>query len=100
MIALLLSHLPVALQSSDSGGSGSILLLIAGPVAGSALYAAVYRYYRNADKTDAFERETRVALTTEITGQEHKVDEGRGTRDRRVRGDNSADFRARVAKLE
>jgi hypothetical protein len=97
--ALVLAHLPL-LFSTSSDGSGSFLVLLAGPVCGTALYAAIYRYYRNADKTDAFERETRIALKDQITGEEQKIDAVRGTRDRRIRGDNSSDFRARVAKLE
>lgn len=100
MNAIVLWHLLPVLHSSSSSGSGSAFLLLAGPVAGTALYAAIYRYYRNADKTDTFERETRVALTTEITGHEEQIDEVRGTRDRRIDGDNSNDFRSRVAKLE
>jgi hypothetical protein len=99
MHALVLAQLPL-LYSSSSDGSGSIWFLLAGPVCGTALYAAVYRYYRNADKTDAFERETRIALKGRITGQEQQIDEVRGTRERRVDGDNSGEFRARVAKLE
>lgn len=98
-VALLVHLLPV-LHSTDGGGSGSLVLLVAGPVCGTALYAAVYRYYRNADKSDAFERETRIALTNPVTGREQQVGEVTGTRDRRVEGDNSADFRARVAPLE
>jgi hypothetical protein len=35
-----------------------------------------------------------------LPGEGQKVDEVHGTRDRRVDGDNSGDFRARVAKLE
>jgi len=97
--ALVLAHLPL-LYSSSSDGSGSFWFLLVGPACGAALYAAVYRYYRNADKTDAFERETRIALKGRITGQEQQIDQVRGTRDRRVKGDNSDDFRARVAKLE
>jgi hypothetical protein len=96
-IALL--HL-VVLQSSSSSGGGSPLLLVAGPVAGAAIYAAVYRYYRNADKTDQFERETRIALKTGITGDEQLVDQVRGTRERRIKGDNRNDFRRRVDRLE
>jgi hypothetical protein len=99
MNTLLLAHL-VILQSTQSDGSGSPLLLLAGPAAGVALYGAVYRYYRNADKTHQFERETRIALKDRITGEEQQIDEVRGTRERRIRGDNSKDFRARVAKLE
>lgn len=97
---LVLASMPLILQSVHGSGSGSALLLLAGPVAGTALYAAVFRYYRNADKTDAFERETRVALSNPVSGQEQQIDQVRGTRDRRVDGDNSGDFRARVAKLE
>jgi hypothetical protein len=97
--ALVLASLPL-LYSTSSDGSGSILFLLAGPVGGTALYAAIYRYYRNADKTDVFERETRIALKDAITGDEQRIDTVKGTRDRRVRGDNSNDFRARVAKLE
>ena len=100
MNALVLSHLPLLLASFHSSGSGSALLLLAGPVCGTALYAAIHRYYRNADKSDAFERETRVALKGQITGQEQQTDEVRGTRDRRVEGDNSGHFRSRVATLE
>jgi hypothetical protein len=99
MNTLVLVHL-VILQSTQSDGSGSPALLLAGPVAGAALYGAVYRYYRNADKTDQFERETRIALKDRITGDEQQIDEVRGTRERRIRGDNANDFRARVAKLE
>jgi hypothetical protein len=97
--ALLLAHL-VILQSSHGDGSGSPVLLLAGPVAGAALYGAVYRYYRNADKTDQFERETRIALKGPITGDDQKIDEVRGTRERRIKGDNSKRFRSRVSRLE
>jgi hypothetical protein len=90
----------VILQSSHSDGSGSPVLLLAGPVAGAALYGAVYRYYRNADKTDQFERETRIALKDAITGDDQKIDEVRGTRERRIKGDNSKRFRSRVSRLE
>ena len=100
MIDLLVQALPI-LHSSDSGsGSGELALLLAGPVSGTALYAAVYRYYRNADKRHAFESETSIALKNPIAEQEQKVDEVKGTRDRRIRGDNSRDFRSRVAKLD
>ncbi len=99
MNTLLLAHL-VILRSTDSDGSGSTLLLLAGPAAAVALYGAIYRYYRNADKTDQFERETRIALKDRITGEEQKIDEVHGTRERRIKGDNSNDFRHRVARLE
>jgi hypothetical protein len=99
MHALVLANLPL-LYSSSSDGSGTGWLLLLGPVCGSALYAAVYRYYRNADKTDTFERETRIVLKDQITGQEQKIDQLKGTRQAHVDGDNSKTFRARVGKLE
>jgi hypothetical protein len=99
MNALLLAHL-VILHSTDSDGSGSPLLLLAGPVAGAAIYGAIYRYYRNADKTDQFERETRVALKDAITGDDQKIDEVHGTRERRINGGNADRFRVRVARLK
>ena len=100
MNTLLLVHLLPVLHSSSSDGSGSLFVLLAGPIAGTALYAAVYRYYRNADKSHAFERETLIALKSPITGDEQQIDEVKGTRERRIRGDNAQRFRTRVAKLE
>ena len=48
----------VFLQSNaqDEGGGG--WLLLAGPAAGVAVYMALFRYYRNTDKTHSFERVT------------------------------------------
>ena len=40
------------------------------------------------------------ALKEQITGHEQKVDEVKGTRDRRIPGDNSSDFRSRVARID
>lgn len=99
-LTVLQSLSPVVMSSHSGGGSGELALLLAGPVSGTALYAAVYRYYRNADKRHAFESETSVALKHEISGEEKKVDEVKGTRDSRIEGDNARDFRSRVAKLE
>jgi hypothetical protein len=96
---LLLASLPL-LQSSGSDDSGSLFVLLAGPVVGAALYGAIYRYYRNADKSDQFERETRIELKTQITGNDQKVDAIKGTRKRRIDGDNSSAFRSRVTRLE
>jgi hypothetical protein len=96
---LLLASLPL-LHSSDGDGSASLFFLLAGPIAGAALYGAIYRYYRNADKSDQFERETRIELKTQVTGNDQKVDEVRGTRRSRIEGDNSGAFRSRVARIE
>lgn len=90
-------QLAIIVFSTHAGG---VVILAAGPVAGFLIYGAIYRRYRNADKTYAFERETVVAETTPITGSDTKVDELRGTRDSRVRGDNSGDDRQRVQRLQ
>ena len=42
---------------SDDGG---LALLLLGPAGGAGLYWMLYRYYRNTDKSHAFERETEI----------------------------------------
>ena len=79
---------------SDDGG---LWLLAAGPVGASALYWALYRYYRNTDKSHAFERETTVEAKP-VTGSDTKVDTVTGTRETRISGDNVHDYRARVQR--
>ena len=80
---------------SDDGG---LWLLAAGPAGATALYWALYRYYRNTDKSHAFERETKVDAKP-VTGSDAKVDEVIGTRETRIRGDNVKSYRARVQRI-
>jgi hypothetical protein len=82
---------------SDDGG---LWLLAAGPVGATALYWALYRYYRNTDKSHGFERETKVEAQP-VTGSESdvKIDEITGTQRRRIEGDNAAAYRARVQRI-
>ena len=82
---------------SDDGG---LALLLLGPAGGAGLYWALYRYYRNTDKSHAFERETTVDAKP-VTGAERdrKVDEVKGTRETRIDGDNVREYRKRVARL-
>jgi hypothetical protein len=80
---------------SDDGGSLALLLL--GPAGGIGLYWALYRYYRNTDKSHAFERETKVDAKP-VTGSDVKVGTNNGTRDSRIAGDNVSDYRRRVAR--
>ena len=80
---------------SDDGG---LFLLAIGPAGASALYWALYRYYRNTDKSHAFERETDVAARP-VTGSDDKVGDIKGTRETRIRGDNVAAYRTRVDRL-
>ena len=83
---------------SDDGG---LALLLLGPAGATGLYWFIYRYYRNTDKSHAFERETTVDAKP-VTGaeQDRKVDEVTGTRESRIRGDNVAAYRERVQRDE
>ena len=80
---------------SDDGG---LALLLLGPAGATGLYWALYRYYRNTDKSHAFERETTVEAKP-VTGSDRKVDEIKGTRETRIRGDNVHDYRERVERI-
>ncbi len=82
---------------SDDGGLGLLLL---GPAGAVGLYWMLYRYYRNTDKSHAFERET-VVEAQPVTGAERdrKVDEVKGTQASQIRGNNVADFRKRVQRM-
>lgn len=80
---------------SDDGG---LWLLLAGPAGATALYWGLYRYYRNTDKSHAFERETKVDAKP-VTGSDHKVDEVKGTQRTRIEGDNVGAYRQRVQRI-
>jgi len=80
-------------MSDDSG----LWLLLAGPASATALYWALYRYYRNTDKSHAFERETTV-VAQPVTGSDRQVDTNNGTQETRIRGDNVREYRKRVAR--
>ncbi len=82
---------------SDDGG---LWLLAAGPAGGAALYWALYRFYRNTDKSHGFERETKVDAKP-VTGSEsdRKIDENNGTQQTRIEGDNVSAYRARVQRI-
>lgn len=88
---------PLAQGSSDSGG-GEVWMLLFGPLVGSALYWALYRYYRNTDKSHRFEKETRIEAQP-VTGTDAKVDSVRGTQRSQVQGDNVDDYRERVRRV-
>ena len=79
---------------SYDGGLGLLLL---GPAGATGLYWMLYRYYRNTDKSHGFEHETDVVAKS-VTGAErdHKIGETKGTRNKRINGDNVHDFRDRV----
>jgi hypothetical protein len=77
---------------------GSLALLLLGPAGATGLYWALYRYYRNTDKSHAFERETRVEAKP-VTGADHKVGTNNGTQERRISGDNARAYRKRVERV-
>ena len=78
--------------------SGLWLLLALGPAGATALYWALYRYYRNTDKSHAFENETSVQAQP-VTGSDHQVGEVTGTQQTRITGDNVRNFRQRVRRF-
>jgi hypothetical protein len=81
---------------SDHGG---LAILLLGPAGATGLYWALYRYYRNTDKSHDFEHETAVQAKP-VTGTDQKVDELQGTRETRIAGDNVHDYRKRVKRLQ
>lgn len=81
---------------SDDGG---LWLLLMGPAGATGLYWALYRHYRNTDKSHAFERETAVEAKP-ITGSDQKIDEIQGTQQTRISGDNVDAYRQRVQRIQ
>ncbi len=82
---------------SDDGGLW--LLLLAGPVGAAGVYWGLYRYYRNTDKSHAFEHETAVEAKP-VTGSDLKVSEVKGTQQTRISGDNVNEYRKRVKRVQ
>ena len=76
----------------------SLALLLLGPASSVGLYWALYRYYRNTDKSHAFERETKVDAKP-VTGSDAKVGTNNGTREQRIKGDNVREYRKRVSPM-
>ena len=73
-------------------------ILAAGPAGGAATYWALFRYYRNTDKSHAYERDTLIAAKP-VQGTQEKVDHISRTRDSDIDGDNSSKHRERVQRL-
>ncbi len=84
----------------DIDGEAILFLLALGPASAVGVYWAIYRHYRNTDKSHAFEHETAVEVLA-LTGVEadRKVDEIRGTRSPRIQGENAGDHRQRVQPM-
>ena len=58
----------------------------------------LYRYYRNTDKSHAYESETLIKAQP-IQGGEEKIDHISRTRDSDIDGDNSRNHRKRVQRV-
>jgi len=82
-------------MSDDSG----LWLLLLGPAGATGLYWTLYRYYRNTDKSHAFERETAVEAKP-VTGSDEKIDEVTGTQETEIDGNNVTAYRKRVQRIE
>lgn len=91
MSADLIHVLPLA---SDDG----LWLLALGPAGGAATYWAVWRYYRNTDKSHHYERDTIIAAQP-VQGGEDKIDHISRTRDSGIKGNNRDDHRRRVQRI-
>ena len=94
----MIAHL-VAGMLAESNGGGTLALLALGPAGGAGLYWALYRYYRNNDKSHSFERETRIEAQP-VTGNDRKVDELKGTKKTSIDGDNHENHRKRVQRAQ
>ncbi len=78
---------------------GSLAILLLGPAGATGLYWALYRYYRNTDKSHGFEHETAV-VAKPVTGSDDKVDEVTGTQKTSIPGDNVREYRKRVQRIQ
>lgn len=83
-------------QASDS--DGALWLLAAGPAGAAATYWAIFRYYRNTDKSHAYERDTFIE-SQPVRGGEEKVGHISKTRKRGIPGDNGRKHRQRVQRI-
>jgi hypothetical protein len=87
--------LDLVLQASE-GDLGWLLAM--GPVGAAVTYWSIYRYYRNNDKSHAYERDTLIEAK-QVQGGEQKVDHISKTRDTTINGDNKSNHRHRVQRV-
>lgn len=83
-------------QASEEGAPYALLAL--GPAGAAGTYWAIFRYYRNTDKSHQFEKETLIEARP-VEGGEEKVDHIRKTRDKTIDGKNNSDYRERVRRV-
>jgi hypothetical protein len=99
IIAALVSAAPAVVQAaSSSGDEAPLWILAAGPAGAVATYWTIYRYYRNTDKSHAFERDT-IINSQPVQGGEERINHISKTRDSDIDGDNSEKHRERVQRI-
>lgn len=97
MNALVLELTDVVLQASSDSDTPWVVLLL-GPAGAAGVYWGLYQYYRNTNKSHAFEKETLIEAQP-VTGDDRKVDQVRGTKRTSIQGDNVSSHRTRVKRL-
>lgn len=93
-MSALITQIVVMASSDDS----PVWLLAAGPAGGVATYWAFYRYYRNTDKSHAYERDT-IIDAQPVQGGEEQVGHISRTRDSDIDNANGSKFRQRVQRV-
>jgi hypothetical protein len=93
----MIAHLVAGILAESDGG-GTLALLAVGPAGGGGLYWALWRFYRNTDKSHSFESETRV-VAQPVTGHDQKVNEIKGTKKSAIDGENHTSHRQRVERV-
>ncbi len=88
----------MAIVMATSGDSAPVWILAAGPAGAGVTYWAIYRYYRNTDKSHAYERDTLIKAKP-VQGSEDKVDHISKTRKSGIDGDNMSKHRQRVQRM-
>ncbi len=86
----------IAVNGRDGETTGSAWLPALGHDGATALYWAIHRYYRNTDKSHAFERETAMDAKP-VMGSKNNVGELIGTQEKRIGGNNVKACRHRVS---
>ena len=73
-------------------------ILAAGPAGAAGTYWLLYRYYRNTDKSHAYERDTLIEAEP-VQGGREKIDHISKTRKSGIDGKNSGNHRTRVQRM-
>ena len=92
-----MTGLVLGILGSSDGGIAWLLAI--GPAGGAGLYWMLFRYYRNTDKSHAFERETLVTAEP-VSGEDLKIGENNGTQESEIDGRNEREFRRRVQRVQ